>query len=133
MGSYAYTSLGTEIPAAPLLQVQLATPGDNPPIALGCTAFLDSGADCTLVPFEFLIRVKATIAGARETVSGTAKGSTVVVPYFVGLKFDRFVLKVVRVRGCSSEDLGGVILIGRDLLNLFVLELNGPGLTYTIF
>jgi hypothetical protein len=43
--SYAYTSLGADIPAAPLIQVQLSSPEENPSVTLSCTAFLDSGAD----------------------------------------------------------------------------------------
>jgi hypothetical protein len=132
MGSYTYTSLGTEIPPAPLIQIQLANPVNVEISTVKCTAFLDSGADCTLVPYDLLIRVGAKIAGARETILGTSKGKTVVVPYFVGLSFDRFVYKSIRVRGYASDDLGGIVLIGRDLINSFVLELNGIELTYII-
>lgn len=132
MSIYAYTSLGADIPAAPLIQVRLSSPEEKPSVTLSCTAFLDSGADCTLVPFDLLIKVNAVIAGSKETILGTSKGNAIVIPYFVNLSFDRFVYQTVRVRGCPSEDIGGIILIGRDLINNFVLELNGPQLIYKI-
>jgi len=132
MSRYTYTSLGTEIPPAPLIEVKLSTPGDNPLQTLNCTAFLDSGSDCTLVPLDLLIKVNAVVSGARAVVQGTSQGKTIVIPYFVGLSFDRFVYPAIQVRGCSSEALGGIILIGRDLLNNFILELNGKELTFTI-
>lgn len=97
-----------------------------------CTAFLNSGADCTLVPYELLSEVGAKVTRAREMILGTSRGKTVVVPYFVSLSFDRFVCESIRVRGCASDDLGGIVLIGRDLINSFVLELNGIDLTFTI-
>ena len=132
MSSYTYVSLGTEIPPAPLIQVKLFSPGENNLQFVNCTAFLDSGSDCTLVPLDLLIKVNALICGTKEIVQGTNQGNTIVIPYFIGLSFDRFVYPAVKVRGCSSEALGGIILIGRDILNNFILELNGKELTYTI-
>ena len=132
MASYAYTLLGENIPAAPLIQVTLSTPGIEPAIALECSAFLDTGADCTLVPFDLLVRVQAQVAGASEQILGTAQQTTSVVPYFVGMSFDCYFHPVIRVRGCPNEVLGGIILIGRDLLNQYCIEFNGPEKICTI-
>lgn len=136
MGTYAYTLLETEadvkIPAARLMKVQLSTPGNQPDITVDCTAFLDTGADCTLVAFEILAQIQATRVGAKERIFGTGRGSTIVVPYLVGLRFDRYFSPVVRVRGCASEELGGIVLIGRDLLNQYCIEFKGPALTFTV-
>lgn len=136
MSSYSYTQLesgsGLEIPPVPLIEVEVSIPGTQPAETITRTAFLDTGADCSLVPFDILARVRATRAGSAERISGTGRGNVLVVPYLVGLRFDRYFSPFVRVRGCASEEIQGILLIGRDLLNKYRIEFNGLELTVTI-
>ena len=134
--AFPYTSVDaspqSSIPPAPLIKMAIATPGKQPKRTIECLGFLDTGADCTLVPFDILTVVQATVAGSRERITGTEKGSMMVIPYFVGVRLAQYSYPVVRVRGCPSQALGGMVLVGRDLLNRVCVEFNGPVLTFAI-
>jgi len=131
VGTYNYTFLSPEIPAIPLISVQLTTPGQYRATQLECQAILDTGSDCTLVPIPLLVQVNAQIAGRsiRIPVGGSL---TIGIPYYVGLIFDSYTHPVIRVFGCPVDDIGEILLIGRDLMNQYRIEFNGSNLTFTI-
>jgi hypothetical protein len=54
------------------------------------------------------------------------------VPVMVGLMFGQYELSKVCVYGVSSEELGGVGLVGRDILNRFKIEFDGPEMQFEI-
>jgi hypothetical protein len=58
---------------------------------------------------------------------------TLGIPYEVGLVFDSYSYSNFRVFACSVEEMGELLIIGRDLLNLHRIEFNGQNLTFTIF
>jgi hypothetical protein len=47
MGTYRYISLGTEIPAIPIVPLELIQPGKFEHPAVVGQAILDTGSDCT--------------------------------------------------------------------------------------
>lgn len=54
------------------------------------------------------------------------------MPYPVGLIFDEIYMSDFEILGCAETDLKEEVLIGRDLLNLLKIELNGPASVFTI-
>ena len=132
MGTYPYTRLGSGIPAIPIVPVELATPGLAPLRRLACQAILDTGSDCTLVPLPLLMRVNAQVAD-RSTKIAVGGRLAVAIPHEVGISIDRHTQLVFRVFGCPVDDIGDLLLIGRDWMNLYHIEFKGPDLTFTIF
>lgn len=58
---------------------------------------------------------------------------TLGIPYEVGLVFDSYEHSSFQVFGCSVEEIGELLIIGRDLMNHYRIEFNGQALTFTIF
>ncbi|MBZ8180257.1 hypothetical protein [Oscillatoria salina] len=132
MGIYNYTFISPEIPAIPLIKVQLFTPGLTPTTKLDCEAILDTGSDCTLIPLPLLVQVNAQISGRAINIP-VGGSKTIGIPHYVGMIFDNNSHPVLRVFGCPIDDIGEIILIGRDLMNQYRIEFDGVNLTFTIF
>jgi hypothetical protein len=120
------------IPAIPIMSLMIATPGLDPELSFEVQAILDTGSDCTLVPFDFLAKVKAQVSdrAVRIPVGGIV---ALAVPYLVGLVFDRHTYPVHQVYGCSVDTIGDLLIVGRDILNLHRADFDGPRQQFTIF
>lgn len=114
---YAYD---TEIdPPAPLLPVSIASPDDVTAVVL-VRAIVDSGADMSVVPVALArdlglprvgrVRVRGVVAGANALVYAASIG-------LAGRSHTHDVLA-----------MGDETIVGRDVLNRFVVTLDGPGL-----
>jgi hypothetical protein len=132
MATYRYTRLGSDLPAIPIMPIELTTPGQTERQAIVGQGIIDTGSDCTLIPIPWLIQVNAQVADRllRIPVGGRI---TPAIPYEVGLRFDRYRHLVFRVYGCPIEDIGDIALIGRDLLNLYRVEFDGAKSVFTIY
>lgn len=132
MSIYRYTKLEQTLPPIPVLQIQLMQPGAARKAGLVCSAILDTSSDCTLVPIALLQRVNAQIVdcAVHIPVGGVV---AVAVPYVVGMTFDQYHLPALKVFGCAESDIGDTLLIGRDVMNRYQIEFNGPRLEFEIF
>lgn len=59
--------------------------------------------------------------------------AAIAIPYVVGMVFDRYELKACKVFGCAEHELGETPLVGRDVMNRYRIEFNGPSLEFEIF
>ncbi len=130
MCSYNYTSLG-EQPEAPLIEIQITSLEATNPKTVSWTAFLDTGSDCTLVPLDALNRIQAKIASSKVDVFGVGGKKSTVYPYYVAFTMDSLTLPLVRVYGCPIQDTNGIVIVGRDLLNQYCIQFDGPKHTFT--
>jgi hypothetical protein len=114
------------------MSLMIATPGLDPELGFEVQAILDTGSDCTLVPFDFLAKVKAQVCdrAVRIPVGGIV---ALAVPYLVGLVFDRHTYPVHQVYGCSVDTIGDLLIVGRDILNLHRADFDEPRQQFTIF
>lgn len=104
-------------PPAPVLPVRLATPGEEPSYSL--FALVDSGADTTVIPLEVATRLRLPRVGeiAVRGVGGAKLHASIYVA----------MVEVAGFRGpVEAIGLGQEGLIGRDLLNRWVVTLRGP-------
>jgi hypothetical protein len=131
VGVYAYQSVGAEIPAMPILTVQVFQARNLRSLRLDCPSIIDTGSDCTLLPLAVLMKAKGQpIQGMRRIpVCGV---EVVGIPVMVGLGFGQYELSKVCVYGVSGEEIGDWGLIGRDILNRFKVEFDGPGMRFEI-
>jgi predicted aspartyl protease len=83
---------------------------------------VDSGADATMIPLEFLSAVGATY---QETLwmHGVSGVRIEVDLYLVAVRIGANLVRGVHVVAVPA---GSEALIGRDVLNLLVLTLDGP-------
>jgi hypothetical protein len=131
VGSYSYTALFSDIPGIPIMPVMISTPGPNPILSVEIQGVLDTGSDCTLIPFNFLAKVNVQVSdrAIQIPVGGQV---LLAVPYLIGLTFDRYTYSVHQVYGCSLENIGELLIIGRDILNLHRVEFDGLGQSFSI-
>ena len=111
-------------PAGPVLPMRVAPPGNGRRGVL-LQALVDSGADCTLVPYgvALALRLPAIDEIWIEGVSGDPRRATVHAAQieFAGLRW------LARVAAFGDEGI-----LGRDLLNGVVACLDGPRLTLSV-
>jgi hypothetical protein len=69
VGSYPYTAISSSIPGIPIMPVTISTPGSDPILSLEIQGILDTGSDCTLIPFSFLAKVNAQVSRSRYSNS----------------------------------------------------------------
>lgn len=132
MGTHQYTVLSSDIPPIPLLSVQLKTPGLQPRRSIAAQAILDTGSDCTLVPLPLLMQVNARIIG-RSIQVPIAGNNAIAIPHAVGLQFDQYSYAGLEVFGCSIDDIGELLIVGRDVMNLYRIEFDGQSLVFTVY
>ncbi len=132
MASYPYVELGGGIPPIPILAIELFGSGANERLTAMTEGILDTGSDCTLVPLDVLMKVKARPVdrAMRVPVCGEL---VLAVPYAVGLRFDRYEIAACLVLGCDGAAIGNVALMGRDLMQAYRIEFDGTRSVFTIF
>ncbi|MEL7051219.1 MAG: hypothetical protein AAGM45_05490, partial [Cyanobacteria bacterium J06588_5] len=85
----------------------------------------------TLIPIPQLQRVNACIIGNALSIPVGGVLATA-IPYVVGITFDQYHLPAVKVFGCSNNDINDTFLIGRDVMNQYRIEFNGPNLEFQV-
>lgn len=132
MGTYSYTFVSTAIPPIPLISVTLKSPQSDSDLSIKCFGILDTGSDCTLVPIPLVVKVKGK--AQKDSVSIPFSGQMILgIPYEVGLVFDGYEYSSFQVFACSVEEMGELLIIGRDLMNHHRIEFDGQNLTFTVF
>ncbi|MBI4673767.1 MAG: hypothetical protein HY741_19135 [Chloroflexi bacterium] len=85
-------------------------------------ALVDTGADATIVPIDFLLRVRAEESGwaGLHPFMGETKR---VQKYLIDIQVDTWVLPGIYV---VADPTGQELILGRDVLNKLPLFLDGP-------
>ena len=118
IASFDYSS--AYAPPAPFLPIAVdGYDGAKPPVML--SAFVDSGADGTMLPLDVL---RAVGAEYEDTVRlrGTAGGVQQLDRYTVRIQLASETIHAVSAVATAE---GSEALIGRDVLNALVVTLNG--------
>jgi hypothetical protein len=130
VATYSYTFVSTTIPPIPLMPITLKSPSSNNS-CIKCQGIIDTGSDCTLVPIPLVTRIKGK--AKKGTIRIPFSGQmTLGIPCEIGLIFDKYDYIAFSVFACPVEEMGELLIIGRDLINLHHLEFNGQNLTFTV-
>lgn len=84
-------------------------------------AFVDSGADATILPASYLLPLKLQI-DARKRLTSPWGGEQHVAIYFVDLGIDDVHLPFIEV---VADERGDEIIIGHNVLNMLRVVLDG--------
>ncbi len=111
-------------PPAPILDVVIATPG-FPEQNVSLRGKLDIGADLTVIPEQFVETLDLPIR--YHTRARGYDGSSRSCPvYVVDLKLGGFNVDSTPCIATRRDN----VLLGREVLNLFFITLDGPNLTF---
>jgi hypothetical protein len=122
---YQYSN--TYLPAAPIVNVRIGIPGSN----LEGTehpAFIDTGADGTIIPMAYLAQFDIEPDSQRFLRSQWGDRRAVDV-YLLEIAINSINLSPVEI---VADELGGEIILGRNVLNQLIITLDGPGKVFEI-
>lgn len=133
MLTFDYKNIGEGFPLAPIVPVKVTPPlWDEESSEYLTEAFLDSGSDCTLVPFEILSTLKLKVVETKVSIKGVAGGTLNGSACYGNLWLGEKHILAVRMYGCIGERIQHRVLLGRDVLNQCCIELDGINSIVTI-
>lgn len=109
-------------PSAPVIQVTLQHPDGFPTIG-PVSAFVDSGADATIVPHHYIdqLGTKSDDEGYVKSAWGARKRITFhMIDILIG---DTLIFSIDVLADAEVQE----VILGRDVLNQFRVTLDGPG------
>jgi hypothetical protein len=107
------------IPSIPIVEIQIRYAESAPNVSL--MAIVDSGADATIIPIQYLQQVQAR-PGKKAWLRGTVQQRAKVDRYWVWIHLGRHRPMHLQVVG---DPQGDEAILGRDGLNQFIVTLNG--------
>jgi predicted aspartyl protease len=119
MATYTYDYDFAFSPSAPVAEIEVTSDLSDTPITL--VAFIDSGADATMLPFEVLERLQAEELETRYLRTVTGKRVAVDL-YRVAIRIGAYQFRSIRA---IATDSPAEIILGRDVLNHLIVTLNG--------
>jgi predicted aspartyl protease len=120
-------STNPAIPPAPILRVTLFNPIQDSERFYELDAFLDTGADGTLIPLEAVSVLRLPLLDERIPVTGVGGAVTKGFLCQAGIQFGDLHLSLMEIVACESVAIGGrdQMIIGRDILNLCCIKFDG--------
>jgi len=116
----------TFFPPAPRLDVQVFLAGIHAQ-SVSLRAKLDIGASTTVIP-EKLVKLLDLPSHGNTLARGYDGSYRLCTTFRVDLKFDGIEVDWIDCIATERED----VLLGRNVLNLFFITLDGPNLTFDI-
>jgi predicted aspartyl protease len=118
--------VNSKIPSVPYVALELKSI-ENPEFkVLIDNALLDTGSCITLIPLGLLEEVEARPTGSNEVINGIS-GELIVRNYWTTVVFNGCEISLT-ARAWNGE----VTIIGRDLINRYRIDFNGPNEKLTI-
>lgn len=114
-------------PPAPVVEIAIASPAEGLRVGL-LPAFVDSGADGTIVPSRYLDEINAPVTVEMSIRSQWGERRRVLL-YLVDVQIGDITLPGAQVVGDQMAD---EVILGRDVLNKLRVLLDGPARTIEI-
>ena len=132
MPEFSYTKV-PGISPIPIVTVYFNNPLDSS-INVACDCgILDTGSDLTIVSYTVISKIRGIAIDRQSGISFRGLGrSAQGIPYRIGVSFngqDIFRAKVIAV---PDDLLNGEVIIGRNILNRYSIEFDGPNLVFRI-
>ncbi len=119
MARYSYDYDFSYSPSAPVVEIEVTSDVSHTAVTL--IAFIDSGADATMLPFEILQQLQAEEMETRYLRTVTGKRIAVDL-YRVAIRIGVYHFPAIRAVATDSPT---EIILGRDVLNHLIVTLNG--------
>jgi predicted aspartyl protease len=124
---YQVISIDPLVPPAPILRVSLFNPSQEQSRLYELDAFLDTGADCTLIPLEAVSVLRLAFLAGRVPVCGVGGATTRGFLCKTGVQLGELCLPEIKIVACEAVAIGrrDQMIIGRDILNLCCVKFDG--------
>jgi hypothetical protein len=106
----------------------------NPSIVTICNCgILDTGSDLTIISYTVISKLQATAIDRQQSISFRGLGrSSRGTAYRVGMSFDGVNFFRAKVIAVPDDVLNDEIIIGRNILNRYAINFDGPRLVFSI-
>ncbi|MCP4418461.1 MAG: hypothetical protein GY805_17725 [Chloroflexi bacterium] len=118
---YTYEYSSDYNPAMPIVEIEIGRALTSP--SLNMKALVDSGADATIIPTDYLQEIHAR-RSRKMWMRGTAGGRVLVDLYQISLQLGPLSQALLEVVGGTQNS---EVVVGRDVLNNMTVTLNGLG------
>jgi Aspartyl protease len=129
MLEFSYIEIGAGLPPAPIVLATIHPPDwerqFNESPEYSCTAFLDTGSDCTLIPLEAIAALNLTTFKANAQIIGVGGGEMQGLGCYVNISIGTRHFSAIRSYACQLKDLNGHAIVGIDVLNQCFIEFDG--------
>lgn len=132
MPDFAYTKVNGISPI-PIVSTYFSNLS-NPSIITTCNCgILDTGSDLTLVSYTVISKLQAIAIERQQAISFRGLGrSSQGMAYRVGMSFDGIDFFRAKVIAVPDDVLNDEVIIGRNILNRYAINFDGPNLTFKI-
>jgi hypothetical protein len=132
MAEFHYTKTGTGSPI-PIVSVYLQNPINHILSTTFNCAILDTGSDITVVSYDIISRLQLRSIDSQKPIPFRGLGGeTHGVPFLLELGFDSQNHIKSRVIAVPDDVLKGELIIGRNILNRYLITFNWPKLVFKI-
>jgi predicted aspartyl protease len=108
-------------PPAPQMQIRLGIPGES--LKIGpLLAFVDSGADATIVPLRYIRSLNVQAEDSKFMRSQWGEHRQVDI-YWLDLGIGDLRFPAIEI---IADDRGNEVILGRNVLNMLRILLDGP-------
>jgi Retroviral aspartyl protease len=132
MNEISYTKIGAVSPI-PILSAKFRNI-DNPKInPVTFAAILDTGSDLTLVPYQMISQLQAVAIDRKQQVPFRGLGRTAQgLAYRLEISLVEDIFLGAKVIAIPDDIMQGELIIGRNILNRYNINFNGPQLWFSV-
>jgi hypothetical protein len=132
MLNFDYVKIGDNSPI-PAIKFYFKNPENALIAALDGYSVLDTGSDMTIIPYSIASRLYLKSINEEELLNFRGFGRlNKGVPYRIAGSFDGDNYFRAKVFAVPDDVLHDEVIIGRNILNRYIITFNGPNLTFTV-
>jgi hypothetical protein len=133
MPEFSYTKVNGISPI-PIITTYFSNLSNSSIITTCNCGILDTGSDLTIVSYTVISKLQATAIDRQQSISFRGLGrSSQGIAYRVGMSFDGLDFFRTKVIAVSDDILNDEIIIGRNILNRYAINFDGPNLVFNIY
>jgi hypothetical protein len=132
LNNFPYTEV-EGISPIPILNIYLQNPIDSELSINFDFAILDTGSDLTIISYGIVSKLQLKQIGSQQSIPFRGLGREAQgIPYRINLRFDDRDYIGSKVIAVPDDILNGEAIIGRNILNRYIITFNGPKRVFTI-
>ncbi len=117
----------------PIVRLYFANPKNILLVDSSDFGIIDTGSDITVVSYTIISKLQLKPLQTKKDFIFRGLGQlNTGIPYLATVSFDNKSFIDVKVIAIPDDILNGEVIIGRNILNRFVINVDGPRLTFAI-
>jgi hypothetical protein len=132
MPDFPYTKIDGGSPI-PIVRLHFKNPSDDSLTDRNDCGIIDTGSDITVVSYTIVSKLQLRPLPTRKNFLFRGLGQVNTgIPYLIKTSFDNKVFMDAKVIAVPDDILNGETIVGRNILNRFIITFDGPKLVFTI-